>query len=72
MRTILLSLRSLPWSCCRRGAATETEQRDMASMQLAKEFGKRFDRTAGDVRSMQTQPRKLEAQGRHARALKLY
>jgi hypothetical protein len=72
MRTLLLAFAFVALVALPVCAGTEVEQCDMASTQIDKEYGKRFDRQAASVRSMQTQARKLQAQGKHADALKVY
>jgi hypothetical protein len=72
MRTILLTLALVALVALPVCAATEAEQCNMVSMEIDKSFGKRFDKQAANVRSMQGQAKKLQAQGKHADALKVY
>jgi hypothetical protein len=72
MRTILLGLALLVLFAVPVIAETASEQCEIASMQIDRAFGKRFDRQAAQVRSMATQARSLQKQGKHAEALKVY
>ena len=72
MRMLLLSLALVSLMVMPVMAATEAEQCDMASKQIDKEFGKRFDKKAAEVRSMTAHARSLQKQGKHAEALKEY
>jgi hypothetical protein len=72
MRTLLLSLALVALVALPVCAATEAEQCNMASMEIDKTFGKRFDKQAANVRTLQAQAKKLQAQGKHADALKVY
>lgn len=72
MRTLLLSLALVALVAMPVSAFTEAEQCDMASRQIDKEFGKRFDKKAAEVRTMAAQARMLQKQGKHAEALKAY
>jgi basic membrane lipoprotein Med (substrate-binding protein (PBP1-ABC) superfamily) len=72
MRTLLLSLAFVALVAMPVSAASEAEQCDMAATQIDKEYGKRFDKKAAEVRSMEAQARSLQKQGKHAEALKVY
>jgi hypothetical protein len=72
MRTVLLSLALVTLVVMPVSAATEAEQCDMAATQIDKEYGKRFDKTAAQVRSMAAQAKALHKQGKHTEALKVY
>ena len=72
MRTVLLSLALVAVVVMPVSAATEAEECEMAATQIDREFGKRFDKKAAEVRSMAFQARSLQKQGKHAEALKVY
>jgi hypothetical protein len=72
MRTILLSLALVALVALPAYAATEAEQCNTVSKEIDKAFGKRFDKQASSVRSKQAQAKKLQAQGKHGDALKVY
>jgi hypothetical protein len=72
MRTVLLSLALVVLVAMPVAAATEAEECDMAATQIDREYGKRFDKKAAEVRSMASHARSLQKQGKHAEALKMY
>jgi hypothetical protein len=72
MQILLLSLALVTLVVMPVSAGTDAEQCNMAAKQIDKEYGKRFDKKAAQVRSIQAQARSLEKQGKHSEALKVY
>jgi hypothetical protein len=72
MRAILLGLSLVALVALPVCAATEAEQCNMVSAEIDKAYGKRFDKQASSVRSKQAHAKKLQAQGKHGEALKVY